>query len=141
MTDGDEMDGGLETSVGPGELEPSASAATAADAAAETVAYDPAFAARRQRIYEHRAKALDHADAAVACVSGVTSDLADIQLIIAERLRQDLTAEGGSLEVIERHQNLIDLHLRYAKQIGQLAQFERRLRRDADGDVPPPRPR
>lgn len=106
---------------------------------ADPPACDPAFAGRRQRIFEHRATALEEVDPLVACLAGVTSDLLDMQLVIGERVRQNLSAEGGSLDVIERNEKVIDLQLRFAKQIAQLAQLERRARRDGGEEEPPVR--
>ena len=95
-----------------------------------TVPFDAAYDNRRQRIFDHRVEAQEEPNTMIACLAGVNSDLFDTELVIAETLRQGLTASGGSLETIERHQSLIDLMLRLSKQIAQVTQLEQRARKD-----------
>lgn len=105
-----------------------------------TIPFDAAFDERRQRISEHRIAAQKQPDTMIACLAGVNSDLLDTELIVAETLRQGLAAGGGSFETIERHQPLIDMVLRFSKQISQLAQLEQRARRDnGEGTCSKPR--
>lgn len=119
----------------PGTAEP-----VAAQEPPETIPFDAAYTSRRQRIFDHRVEAQEEPNTMIACLAGVNSDLFDTELVIAETLRQGLTAGGGSLETIERHQSLIDLILRLSKQIAQVTQLEQRARKD-DGEGTSSKPR
>lgn len=110
--------------------EPATPEHIAADELPETIPFDAEYSSRQQRIFDHRVEAQEEPNTMIACLAGVNSDLFDTELIVAETLRQGLSASGGSLETIERHGPLIDLMLRLSKQITQVTQLEQRARKD-----------
>lgn len=90
---------------------------------------DAAYDSRRRRIFDHRVEAQHESNTMTSCLAGVNSDLLDTELVLAEVLRQGLSENGGSLETIERHAELIDLLLRVSKHITQVTQLEQRSRK------------
>ena len=103
------------------------------DIGRSTVQIDAAYDSRRRRIFDHRVEAQNESNTMISCLAGVNSDLLDTELVLAEVLRQGFSEDGGSLETIERHAELIDLLLRVSKQITQVTQLEQRSRK-GNGD-------
>lgn len=125
----------IETNVTAAE-ELDASEHSIVDEPPPTMPLDSAYEIRRQRIFSHRVEAQAEANSIIACLAGVNSDLLDNELIVAETLRQGLAAGGGSLEAIERHGDLINLMLRFAKQIAQFTQLVQRSRKEISAGAP-----
>jgi hypothetical protein len=98
---------------------------------------DAAYDRRRQRIFDHRIEAQNEPSTITACLAGVNSDLLDTELIIAETLRQGLSENGRSLDAIERHAELINMLLRFSKQISQVTQLEQRSRKNVPETTKP----
>lgn len=103
-----------------------ASPATSEVTVDESGLQDPVFEGVLRRIREHRQQSLANPQSLLAALGCLTADALETQAYVAKVVRDELTSEGPSLEVVEDLAPLIAMQGGLSKQALQLAELELR---------------
>jgi hypothetical protein len=109
-----------------------AAAPVVGDRFASDQSVDLDFASRLQRIHENYKEAQMERDPLVSSLSSVNSDLLWYELVLNERLREAIEANGLSLDDLQKHSAPVGLLLKIIKQINQTTQLKRQCQKDGD---------